>query len=63
MYAVIDLFNDEFLSFVSDEEGYTKKFGTVVEAAKELSELHFGVIFDLETNQVVNPEPIVIELT
>lgn len=63
MYAVIDLFNPKFLSFILDEEGYTKKFDTIEEATKELSELHFGVIFDLETNQVINPEPVVIEIS
>ena len=63
MYAVINLFNPEFLSFIPDGEGYTKKFDTIEEATRELKELHFGVIFDLETNQVVNPEPVIIEVS
>ena len=62
MYAVIDLFNDEILSFTIDEDGLTNKFNTIKEATKELSELHSGVIFDLETNQVVDPDPVVIEI-
>ena len=63
MYAVIDLFNEDFLSFTTDEDGNTQKFGTLEEATKVLSELHFGVIFDLETNQVINPNPVVIEVS
>ena len=63
MYAVINLFNPEFLSFIPDGEGYTKKFDTIEEATRELKELHFGVIFDLEANQVINPEPIIIEVS
>ena len=63
MYAVIDLFNDEILSFTMDEDGLTNKFDTIEEATKELAELNFGVIFDLEANQVVNPEPVIIEVS
>jgi len=62
MYAVIDLFNEEILSFTMDEDGLTKKFKTIEEATKELAELNFGVIFDLEANQVVNPNPVIIEI-
>ena len=63
MYTVIDLFNDEILSFTMSEDGNTQKFDTLEEATKVLSELHFGVIFDLEANQVINPEPVIIEVS
>lgn len=63
MYAVIDLFNNDFLSFTMNEDGLTNKFNTIEEATKELAELHFGIIFDLETNQVVNPKPVIIEVS
>ncbi|MFX0183353.1 MAG: hypothetical protein ACFE95_09765 [Candidatus Hodarchaeota archaeon] len=47
MYAVIDLSNDNILSFTMDEDGLTKKFNTVEEATAELKQVQDGIIFDL----------------
>lgn len=47
MYIVIDTFNPEWPSIVTDEEGKPKIFETWSEASIEYNDLQDGIIVDL----------------